>query len=167
MPLIECPVCGKPIQTSVDAFQCSQCQGCYCAEHRLPETHQCLLKYFAGKPYSTYDLHHRPLVAKPTTQSPLLRRFRNNRRRKSETQWLARAGPHTTAEVSQRQHQLIAKAVNLSWYHDFSRSPFFSGSFQISLYPKAGFLSLTDTQYVTAYSELKQLSQFTYKLVSI
>jgi predicted RNA-binding Zn-ribbon protein involved in translation (DUF1610 family) len=34
----KCELCGKEVQF---LFRCSHCQKCFCAEHRIPESHAC------------------------------------------------------------------------------------------------------------------------------
>jgi len=37
--MVQCEVCGKQVDLP---FRCNYCGGLFCAEHRLPESHQCL-----------------------------------------------------------------------------------------------------------------------------
>ena len=46
--MTKCEVCGKEV---LMPFKCPYCGGYFCAEHRLPEKHNCPGLYAAASPY--------------------------------------------------------------------------------------------------------------------
>jgi len=58
--MVKCGVCGKEL---VLPFKCPYCGGYFCAEHRLPEKHNCPGLYAAASPYEK-ELKRRRALAR-------------------------------------------------------------------------------------------------------
>jgi uncharacterized protein YkwD len=62
-----CEYCGREVMLP---FTCAYCGGSYCAEHRLPETHQCLRRPKGPPPYllgQDNNSSEKAVIAKPPT----------------------------------------------------------------------------------------------------
>lgn len=86
---LKCAECGKKLENL--PFKCRRCEGLFCGDHRLPESHECIglhkhnssEKWFKNKAHYNkpkenniiWDIHHEPLITRlPKSVSKNVRR---------------------------------------------------------------------------------------------